>query len=96
MAGHRERLDEVEISRRVAQSEWARDGESIQRTFRFETFRDALAFVNAVGELAEQRDHHPDIDIRWNRVRLRLSTHSAGGLTGMDFDLAQAIDRLEP
>ena len=69
MTGRRERLDETEISQRLTQSAWARDGESIQRTFRLATFRDALRFVNAVGQLADERDHHPDIDIRWNRER---------------------------
>jgi 4a-hydroxytetrahydrobiopterin dehydratase len=95
MPGRRERLDESEIARGLEGSEWAREGDAILRTFRFAGFREALAFVNAVGELAEERDHHPDIDIRWNRVRLRLSTHSAGGLTPMDFELAQAIDGVE-
>ncbi len=57
-------------------------------------FRAALAFVNRVGELAETADHHPDIDIRYNRVRLGLVTHSAGGLTQKDFDLAKQIEVL--
>jgi 4a-hydroxytetrahydrobiopterin dehydratase len=51
--------------------------------------------VNAVGALAERVDHHPDIDIRWNRVYLRLSTHSAGGITQRDLDLAAQIDGLD-
>ena len=94
MAGRRDPLADDEVARRLTTSEWEREGESITRTFQLASFRAALEFVNAVGELAEQRDHHPDIDIRWNRVRLRLSTHSAGGLTQMDFELAEAIDRL--
>jgi 4a-hydroxytetrahydrobiopterin dehydratase len=57
-------------------------------------FAAALAFVNAVGAEAEQRNHHPDIDIRWNTVTLVLSTHSEGGLTEADFDLAAVISRL--
>jgi 4a-hydroxytetrahydrobiopterin dehydratase len=55
-----------------------------------------LAFVNAVGAAAEAANHHPDIDIRWNKVHLVLSTHSAGGLTVLDIALAAAIDRLRP
>lgn len=64
---------------------------AIQRTFSFGSFRAALAFVSFVGELAEAADHHPDIDIRYDRVTLTLSTHSAGGLTALDFDLAERI-----
>ena len=56
-------------------------------------FAGALAFVNAVGALAEAADHHPDIDIRWDTVTLRLTTHSAGGLTAKDLQLAAQIDR---
>ena len=57
-------------------------------------FRDALLFVNAVGFLAERANHHPDISIAWNAVTLNLVTHSAGGLTGMDFELARQISAL--
>jgi len=63
-------------------------------TRRGEDFADSLAFVNAVGALAEDMDHHPDVDIRWNVVTLRLSTHSAGGLTRKDLELARRIDAL--
>ena len=66
---------------------------SIQRTYQFPSFRAALAFVCFVGELAEDRAHHPDIDIRYNRVTLTLSTHDAGGLTRFDFELARLIDQ---
>ena len=57
-------------------------------------FAAALAWVNEVGRLAEQRNHHPDINISWNTVTLRLTTHSAGGLTSADVDLAADIDKL--
>ena len=60
---------------------------------RFRDFREALAFVNRVGGLAEAAGHHPDIDIRYNTVTLALTTHDAGGLSAKDFDLARAIDR---
>jgi 4a-hydroxytetrahydrobiopterin dehydratase len=68
---------------------------SIERTFEFDDFTEAIDFVNAVAEIAEKEEHHPDIDIRYNKVRLLLSTHSEGGLTQTDFDIAQKIDTLE-
>jgi len=68
------------------------DGELV-RTFSFKDFRASLAFVNRVGELAESAGHHPDIDIRYNKVRLALVTHDAGGLTNNDFDLAAKVDK---
>ena len=64
---------------------------AIQRTFTLPDFRCALGFVGFVGELAEAHDHHPDIDVRYNKVTLTLSTHSAGGLTPKDFELASLI-----
>jgi 4a-hydroxytetrahydrobiopterin dehydratase len=75
-------------------STWAHDGDALTKTVRRGDFAGALAFVNEVGALAEAVDHHPDIDIRWNTVTLRLSTHSEGGITGRDLDLAAEIDRL--
>lgn len=74
--------------------DWQRNGEIITRTFRFKDFPAALKFVNAVGEIAEQVQHHPDIDIRWNKVTLALTTHDAGGLTEKDFSLARQCDAL--
>lgn len=65
---------------------------TIQRTYRFPNFRTALTFANFVGELAEAADHHPDLDVRWGKVKVLLTTHSAGGLTDKDFDLAKQID----
>ena len=70
---------------------WENNGKEITRTYKFKDFVEALAFVNKVAGLAEAADHHPDIDIRWNKVRLTLSTHSAGGLTDKDFALALQI-----
>jgi 4a-hydroxytetrahydrobiopterin dehydratase len=72
---------------------WRRDGEIISRTFEFKDFPAAMKFVNAVAELAEQAQHHPDVDIRWNKVTLALTTHDAGGLTEKDFELARQLDR---
>ena len=73
---------------------WQIQGGELTRTFAHADFRAALAFVNKVGDLAEQAGHHPDIDIRYNKVRLGLVTHDAGGLTGNDFDLAAAVSKL--
>jgi len=75
--------------------EWETNKKSIERTFEFDDFNQAVDFVNAVAEIADEEEHHPDIDIRWNKVRLVLSTHSEGGLTDLDFQLAQKIDTLE-
>jgi len=73
---------------------WQIDAGELVRTFKFEDFRAALRFVNQVGDLAEEAGHHPDIDIRYNKVRLALVTHDAGGLTNKDFDLAAKADKL--
>jgi 4a-hydroxytetrahydrobiopterin dehydratase len=73
---------------------WTRDGSELVKVLRRKGFAGALAFVNAVGALAEAADHHPDIDIRWDTVTLRLSTHSAGGLTERDLALAEQVDAL--
>ena len=72
--------------------EWEIVNGELVRTFQFKDFRAALGFVNRVGDLAEEAGHHPDIDIRYNRVRLALVTHDAGGLTSKDFDLAARAD----
>jgi len=74
--------------------EWKKRGREITRTFQFKDFVVAMKFVNRVARLAEQADHHPDIDIRWNKVTLALTTHSEGGLTPKDFALARKLDRL--
>jgi 4a-hydroxytetrahydrobiopterin dehydratase len=73
---------------------WRIEAGELVHTFKFEDFRAALRFVNQVAELAEEAGHHPDIDIRYNRVRLALVTHDAGGLTTKDFDLAGRADKL--
>ncbi|GAB6876503.1 4a-hydroxytetrahydrobiopterin dehydratase [Thermaerobacter litoralis] len=89
-----QRLDEPAIQQRLAALKgWERQGEAIRRTYRLATFRDAVFFVNAVAGLAEAMNHHPDVDIRYRQVTLTLTTHSAGGLTAPDFELAEAIDR---
>ena len=85
-------LTETEIEERLARLPgWERRGQEIRRTWAFADFRGAMAFVNRVADLAEAADHHPDIDIRYSKVTLALSTHDAGGLTARDFALAEAI-----
>jgi 4a-hydroxytetrahydrobiopterin dehydratase len=73
---------------------WSREGEEITRTYSFADFNESMAFVTRVALAAEKADHHPDIDIRWNKVTLTLSTHSEGGLTAKDLDLADVCDGL--
>jgi 4a-hydroxytetrahydrobiopterin dehydratase len=90
-----ERLSEQEIEQRLAASAWRRDADAITRELDCGDFAAAIAFVNEVAALAERANHHPDILIHgYKRVRLTLSTHSAGGLTASDFALARAIDEL--
>lgn len=84
--------DDVDAA--LAGLDWERQGDVLVKVVRRDDFAGALAVVNAVGELAEAADHHPDIDIRWNTVTLRLTTHSAGGLTAKDLALAAEIDGL--
>ena len=74
--------------------EWKKQSASITRTFQFKDFVGAMDFVNKVAKAAEAANHHPDIDIRWNKVTLTLATHSEGGLTQKDFDLAKQVDGL--
>lgn len=74
--------------------EWKRNRNVIARTFGFKDFPAAMEFTNAVAALAEQAQHHPDIDVRWNQVTLALATHDAGGLTEKDFALARQCDAL--
>jgi 4a-hydroxytetrahydrobiopterin dehydratase len=86
------RLTETEIETRLARvPSWERRGQEIRRTFAFASFEEAMAFVNRVADLARAADHHPDIDVRYSKVTLVLSTHDAGGLTARDFALAESI-----
>ena len=74
--------------------DWKQKGATISRTRQFKDFPAAIKFVNAAARLAEEAWHHPDIDIRWNKVTLTLTSHDAGGLTEKDFKLARQFDRL--
>jgi 4a-hydroxytetrahydrobiopterin dehydratase len=90
-----ERLTDEQIDDGLDGSPWTRDGDTIVRELELPDFAAAMAFVNAVAELAEAANHHPDILVHgWNKVRLTLSTHSAGGLTQSDLDLSRGIDGL--
>jgi 4a-hydroxytetrahydrobiopterin dehydratase len=73
---------------------WTLEGGQITRTVQRKDFKDAIIFVGGVAFLAERANHHPDILIQWNKVTLTLSTHSAGGLTAADFNLARLISGL--
>jgi 4a-hydroxytetrahydrobiopterin dehydratase len=88
-------LSDQEIQQRLAGGEWQHDGRVIAREWTLADFDAAIAFVNRIAALARAADHHPDILVHgWNKVRLELSTHSAGGLTAADFALAEQIDAL--
>jgi 4a-hydroxytetrahydrobiopterin dehydratase len=88
-------LNDAEISSRLKSLPgWKIESGELTRTFTFKDFVGSLAFVNKVGDAAEKAGHHPDIDIRYNRVRLALISHDAGGLTAKDFDLAAAANKL--
>ena len=73
---------------------WSRDGAEIARTYELADFSESMGFVTRVALAAEKADHHPDVDIRWNKVTLTLSTHSEGGITAKDLDLAEFYDML--
>jgi 4a-hydroxytetrahydrobiopterin dehydratase len=74
--------------------DWKIEHGELVRTFKFETFREAISFVGKVADVAEEAGHHPDIDIRYNRVKLALVSHDAGGLTGKDFAIAAGADKV--
>lgn len=88
-------LDENRIEEELGRLEgWRREGETIVREFRLGDFAGSVKFVNAVAVPAEEMNHHPDLVISWDRVTVSLSSHSAGGLTDADFELAAKIDAL--
>lgn len=89
-----ELLDEEEIQQRLDEiGDWEREGITIEKVFEFDDFPSAIKFVTGVAKLADRYDHHPDIDIRYSKVRLAMTTHSEGGLTARDFDLANEIEQ---
>ena len=89
----KQKLSDLEIQRALGNLQgWARRGDVLGKTFQFKDFVDAMKVVNNVADAAEERNHHPDIDIRYNKVTFNLSTHDAGGITQSDLDLAAAIE----
>ena len=84
--------DQIQTRLEAEAPEWSEAGGSIQRTFQFDDFVQAIAFVNKVADAAEAAMHHPDILVRYNKVTLTLTTHDAGGITDNDFALAQRAD----
>jgi 4a-hydroxytetrahydrobiopterin dehydratase len=92
-----QKLDEQELQAEIAKlPKWSLTGGEIVRELSFKDFAHAMVFVNGVAELAEGANHHPDIDIRYNKVRLALVTHDSGGITQNDIELAAAIDETVP
>ncbi len=86
-------LKKDEVKARLARlSGWTFDDDEIEKKFKFGDFKQSMAFVNAVADAAEAMDHHPDIEIKYNRVEMTLSTHSEGGVTEKDFELAAKIE----
>lgn len=91
----RQKLSDLEIQRALGGlNGWSRRGDTLVKTFNFGRFADGIAFVGRVAVAADRMNHHPDIDIRYTKVALSLSTHDAGGITSNDIQLAQEIDSL--
>ena len=87
------KLKAPEIKKALARlPEWRNEGSAITRTYVFKDFPAAIRFVNKIADLAEREWHHPDIDVRWNKVTLSLTTHDEAGLTRKDFKLARRFD----
>jgi 4a-hydroxytetrahydrobiopterin dehydratase len=90
-----ELLSDIEIQRMLGKIPgWSRKGDSITKTFQFKDFLSGIDFVGGIAEVAEKANHHPDIDIRYNKVTCTLSTHSEDGITQKDLDLAAQIDHV--
>ena len=88
-------MDEAQIGARLAELEgWESQGQAIARSFELGSFKGSVDFVNRITPVAEEMNHHPDLKISWGTVRVRLTTHSKGGLTEADFELARRIDAL--
>jgi 4a-hydroxytetrahydrobiopterin dehydratase len=91
-----DRLSDIAIQRELGNLQgWSRRGDVITKTFQFRNFMTGINFVTAVAKAADAADHHPDIDIRYTKVTCTLSTHSAGGITQKDLDLAKQIERFQ-
>jgi len=89
-------LNQTEIDQKIQTiPQWQQQKQNLVRTFKFKNFVEAVAFVNQLVEPAEAAGHHPDLTIEYNKVTISLTTHDAGGLTQLDFDLAQTISELD-
>ena len=89
------RLSDEEIDQGLSELDgWERDGDAIERTFKLDDFKGSVDFVNRLTPIAEEMNHHPDLAISWNEVTVTISTHSEGGLTANDFELARRIATL--
>lgn len=88
------KLSDLEIQRALGKlAGWSRRGDTLVRTYTFPAFNEGISFVNRVAEVADRMNHHPDIDIRYTKITLSLSTHDAGGITESDLQLAELIDK---
>ncbi len=91
----RKKLSDEEIKKALfGLPGWNAENDNLRKRFEFKDFAESLAFVNRVGALAEQQDHHPDITFGWGYAEFFITTHDAGGITQRDFDLARAIENL--
>ena len=91
------RLSDEEIDQGLSELDgWERDGDAIERTFKLDDFKGSVDFVNRLTPAAEEMNHHPDLAISWNEVTVTITTHSEGGLTANDFELARRIATLAP
>jgi 4a-hydroxytetrahydrobiopterin dehydratase len=91
----RQKLSDDQIRQELTSlSGWTREGDILTKTFRFARFADGISFVQRVATAADAADHHPDIDIRYTKIRIALSTHDAGGITAADVKLAKQIEQL--
>ena len=91
------RLSPDDVVRALADlTSWSGDADGLRRTVELPSFRDAVAAIVAIADVAEEMDHHPDVDLRWRTLHLTLVSHSAGGVTELDLELARRIDALLP
>jgi 4a-hydroxytetrahydrobiopterin dehydratase len=90
-----QKLDDSQIAQKLPKLKgWSRSGDEISKTFNFKNFYETMSFVNAVAHIANQLDHHPDMEVGYNKLSIRFSTHSVGGLSENDFAAAAKIDAL--
>lgn len=89
------KLSDLEIQRALGSLPgWSRRGDTLTKTYTFEKFADGISFVDRVAKIADEMDHHPDIDIRYTKISMSLSTHDAGGITQSDLTLAERMEGL--